>query len=358
MRRLLLVDDQDFDREAIVRALRHTSYKDWEVLEAWNEATCMAHFRDDRMPDCILLDYSMPGRDGLKLMQLMLDENPFAAIIMITGQGNETVAVQALKSGAMDYLVKDSIDPMRLETAIRHALDHSRMAQRIEDQQQSLAAFSNILVHDLRAPLLSIRQAISMLKEDLPDTVIDEHGEMIDFVHLGAQKMDELIQTLRLYNEVDGDLPKSVAVPLLDVFNTVKANLSADLMQANANLIYSETLPVVQANLPEMVQLFQNIVGNGIKYNKSAAPSVQISTSDDANNWQVEVSDNGIGIEERYCERIFEPFSRLHVADAFEGTGLGLATSKKIVQRLGGKLWCRPGAQKGTTFVLTLPKSA
>ena len=163
MKTLLVVDDTPEDREVLARIFSTGSVPEYEVLEASNAASCYKTLEDRKDIDCLLLDYFMPGRDGLHLLGDLLDQYPQIPIIMVTGQGNEGVAVDALKTGAQDYVVKNSFSPADITRRVEMAIEHKNIERRLLRQQQSLRDFADVLVHDLRAPLRSIKGPIEML---------------------------------------------------------------------------------------------------------------------------------------------------------------------------------------------------
>lgn len=353
---ILIVDDNPDDREMIRRALADVPGIVLPIPEAVDEASCLKRIRGDRPIDCVLLDYSLPGRDGLKVLRSILDLDASVAVVMITGQGDEHIAVQAIKRGAQDYLSKDMMSRDLLRRAIANATERARMQEKIRKQQESLQSFAHVLVHDLRAPLRTVQRAITMLSEDLPADVLSENTEMLDFAAQGARRMDQLIMALKAYTEIDGAKPVFEAVNLNVEVEAVQSGLTTDLEAANATVVCEGVLPTIHGDSPLIAQLLQNIIGNGVKYNRSEAPQVCISSSDNDGAWQIEITDNGIGIDGEDLEKIFSPFKRLHGVGVFEGSGLGLATCKKIADLHGGKLWCRSEPGQGTTFILEVPR--
>ena len=324
--------------------------------EAVDHRSCEEMLDGPDTIDCILLDYSLPGRDGLGVLESIMDRNPLAAVVMITGQGDEAIAVKAMKSGAQDYLTKDVISSASLQRAIFNATERSRMQRKIRDQQESLQTFAHVIVHDLRAPLRAIQQAIEMLTEDLPEQVVAENAEMLNFVSQGATRMDALIIALKAYTDIDGTPPAFETVDLNAQVDHARANLSTIIAESRATITCEDVLPSVLGNPPQIQQLLQNLIANGIKYNRSSVPEIRISSEECAEYFEIGIADNGIGIEADFVERIFEPFKRLHRDSEFSGTGLGLATCRKIADRHSGALLCKSEPGRGSIFTLQLPK--
>ncbi|MFK7870902.1 MAG: ATP-binding protein [Roseobacter sp.] len=231
------------------------------------------------------------------------------------------------------------------------------MRRKIEDQQESLQSFAMVIVHDLRAPLRGILQATEMLTEDLPDEIVAENAEMLGFVHQGAQRMDALIISLNDSSQIDSTPPAFEAVDLKVQMDRVCSNLWSVISDSGAKVICGSNLPTIQGSPPQIEQLLQNLICNAIKYNRSDAPEIRIEATHLSDRWEISIADNGIGIEPQFLKRIFEPFKRLHGNDEFEGSGLGLATCRKITARHNGRLTCDSVPGAGSTFRVHLPFS-
>lgn len=352
---VLIVDDSEDDREAIRRAVRKIRLLDCNVLEAEDGPSCLELLRGGARVDCILLDYSLPGQDGIRVLRQIISDDPQAAVIMITGQGNEELAVEAMKIGALDYLVKQDINTDLVGRTIGNAIRRADMSRKLREQQENLAEFGRVLVHDLNAPLRSIRLRSEMLRDSLPPEAAEEAGDHLDALHRASNRLEQLIRSLKNYTEADADTPEGQEVPLSILVENVRTALASDLEAASAQLSAEPDLPAVFGDEPQLVQLLQNLVANGIKYNQSDRPAVHISADGDEQGVTVQVRDNGIGIDPAHHERIFEPFKRLHGRGSYEGTGLGLATCAKIAERHRGRLWCSSTPGEGAVFHLFLP---
>ncbi|RYE55973.1 MAG: hybrid sensor histidine kinase/response regulator, partial [Rhizobiaceae bacterium] len=154
--RILIIDDSEDDREAIRRMLTRATVNTYEIIEAASGEDGIRLFQESR-PHCILLDYSLPGRNGVAVLEEIRKTHPFAAAVMLTGQGSEAIAVDVMKAGAQDYLTKDVISRDMLERAIAHAVGRQELAAKLEEHRQSLEVFSRAMAHDLKEPLRTIR---------------------------------------------------------------------------------------------------------------------------------------------------------------------------------------------------------
>jgi light-regulated signal transduction histidine kinase (bacteriophytochrome) len=166
--------------------------------------------------------------------------------------------------------------------------------------------------------------------------------------------MQQLIQDLLTYSRTSRTETKTTVVSLSQVLELVISDLEPRIQERGARVVIEGELPAVMGSPTELRQVFQNLIGNGLKFNRSPVPEVRVSAVMNATDCVVAVSDNGIGIEPEYHATIFKVFQRLHTRDKFPGTGIGLAICKKIVERHGGRIWLDSGPDHGSTFFFTL----
>ena len=178
--------------------------------------------------------------------------------------------------------------------------------------------------------------------------------EFIAFAVDGCNRMQGLIQDLLAYSRAGTNGKELCEVSGENALQKALANLRIAIEQSAADVTH-DSLPAVRTDEAQLTQVFQNLVGNAIKYHGAAAPRVHVSATHDDNEWTFSVRDNGLGIDSQYFERIFILFQRLHGRDEFEGTGIGLAICKKILERLGGRIWVESQLEKGSTFYFALP---
>lgn len=227
--------------------------------------------------------------------------------------------------------------------------------ERLEASNENLERFAAVASHDLKAPLRNIVSFTQLLKRRLGNTA-DEHSlEFLSYIEQNGKQMNQLIQGLLEFSKLEKEqLPKYDAVNLNEIITEVKHHLSTDISDKKA-VVVSDTLPIIKANKLQIMQLFQNIISNGLKYNHSTAPTIKVTCEQDNKHVHCFISDNGIGIAEAYFDKIFEMFSRLNSAAEFQGTGIGLAICKKIALLHGGDLSVFKSSDEGTTFKLSLP---
>lgn len=217
-----------------------------------------------------------------------------------------------------------------------------------------LRQFAYVASHDLQEPLRMVSSFMQLLQNRYGNKLDKEAQEYIDFAVEGAKRMYELLNALLEYSRVQTREHEFSKTDMKQVVERVKSNLSLAMSEAGAELSY-DGLPVVLADENQMVQVIQNLVENGIKFSP-AKPKISISAGkNDRGDHLFRISDNGIGIDQQYHDRIFRIFQRLHQSVDYKGTGIGLAICKRIIERHGGKIWVESTPGKGSTFLFTVP---
>jgi PAS domain S-box-containing protein len=234
----------------------------------------------------------------------------------------------------------------------------SRLQKVVEDlarSNQELEQFAYIASHDLQEPLRMVASYTQLLAERYENQLDDKAKLYIGYAVDGALRMQQLINDLLTYSRLN---TRAKAPELVDVNNVVFdvfRNLQVAIDESRASVTTDE-LPTLRADASQLVQVFQNLIANALKFRRDEPPHIRVSARDDGQYWCFSVQDNGIGIEAKYAERVFVIFQRLHTRQEYPGTGIGLAVCKRVVDRHGGKLWFESEPGKGTTFFFTLPK--
>ncbi len=221
-----------------------------------------------------------------------------------------------------------------------------------------LERFAQVASHDLQEPLRTVSSFVQLLAKRYGEHLDETGRRYINYAVDGAERMRALIHALLAYSRLERqEVPTDAEVALPKILARVQSDLHAAITSTRAE-ITSEELPTVVGNEGQLAQLLLNLIGNAIKYRRDEPPRVHVSAFDEGDHWRVSVADNGIGIEPKYFERIFVVFQRLHTREIYEGTGVGLAICKRIVERHGGRIWLdsRPG--EGSTFHFTVRKPA
>jgi PAS domain S-box-containing protein len=246
-------------------------------------------------------------------------------------------------------------DSARRELAARERTERE-LAALVDELRRSnadLEQFAYVASHDLQEPLRMVSSFTQLLARRYEGKLGPDADEFIGFAVDGANRMQKLINDLLQYSRV-GTRGKAFApTDTTQVFEAVRANLRRAIEESGAEVTSGE-LPVVMGDDVQLTQLFQNLIGNAIKFRGEAPPEVRVEAELQDDLWRFSVSDNGIGIEPEFRERIFVIFQRLHGGTDYSGTGIGLAVCKKIVERHGGTIWVEPEPGKGSTFYFTL----
>jgi PAS domain S-box-containing protein len=219
---------------------------------------------------------------------------------------------------------------------------------------QELEQFAYVASHDLQEPLRMVTSYVQLLKRRYKNKLDKDASEFIDFAVDGATRMHSLINDLLTYSRVGTRVKPFEPTNCETILQQSLDNLKITMEETGA-VVTHDSLPTVMADNVQLGQLFQNLIGNAIKFRGNEPPYIHVSASRKGNAWVFSVRDNGIGIAPEYAERIFIIFQRLHGRDEYAGTGIGLAICKKIVERHGGRIWAESEVGKGATFYFTLP---
>jgi PAS domain S-box-containing protein len=257
----------------------------------------------------------------------------------------------------------ESAEGMLVTAAIRDITERKEsdehLAKTVEELKRSnddLQQFAYVSSHDLQEPLRMVSSYTQLLAKRYEGRLDSDADEFISFAVDGCNRMQGLIQDLLAYSRAGTNERKLREVPCENALQKALINLRAAIKQSGA-VVTHDALPAVTTDEAQLTQVFQNLVGNAIKYRRAEDPRVHVSAArDDGNGWTFSVRDNGLGIDPQYFERIFILFQRLHGRDEFEGTGIGLAVCKRIVERMGGRIWVESQPEKGSTFYFALPE--
>ena len=359
---ILIIDDCLEDREILVRHFAQITQQDFHIIQTDSGAEGWDLCQSEK-PNCILIDYQMPDLDGLEFIQALTEkeEEQFLPVLMLTGQGSETVASEAMKGGASDYLVKGKLTSEGLYRAVTRAIEKSHLLRtnyqqrrEIERSYRELEQFAHTASHDLQAPVRRIAKFLELLQLDLGGTLSERSKDYLDRALKGASHMQRLIKDLLDFSLIGGAKGTFQPVKLDEVLKDVLAQLEVMIFNTNTKIDVT-ALPIVMGNHTFLHQLFQNLIANAIKFRGQASPKIEIFARDTGAKWIVTVKDNGMGIPSDSFETIFGIFQRIDNGNHVEGTGIGLALCKKIIELHHGHIWVESIVNEGTAFHLTFP---
>ncbi len=225
----------------------------------------------------------------------------------------------------------------------------------LERSNKELEQFAYVASHDLQEPLRSVSGFLQLLKRKYKDKIDKSGLHYIERSTAAATRMHNLIQSLLEYSRINTRGNPFELINIEEVLNDALWNLQVSIKESEA-IITHDPLPTASVDEGQFVQLFQNLIANGIKFSGEKIPEIHISVDTNDNEYVFSIKDNGIGIEEQYAERIFDIFQRPHTRNDVPGTGIGLSVSKRIVERHGGKIWFESEPDNGTTFYFSIPK--
>ncbi|WGW02440.1 hybrid sensor histidine kinase/response regulator [Tropicibacter oceani] len=348
---VLIVDDDQGDRKALRRLLR-----DWPEGAGLYEASSAsdAVSFDAAVPDVVCLDYLLPDSTGLELLPTLKIRWPQAAFIMMTGQGGEDLAKTAILNGASDYIAKNNLNQSAVFRMIRTGIETTRMQFKAEQRRKELQTFADVLVHDFKAPIRAVSFLAEQIREDIEDGDSEAVQHDLDLLEKSARQMSNLVNSLTIHIRVDRE-QVAEQVDWDDIVDRALTPLRQEIEDSAATVEVSGGKTSFTCVAPLLAQLVQNLIANSIKFAGDAPPHLWLC-AEKSQDQKIcfEVRDNGIGVAEKYQKIMFEPFRRTPGADGRPGTGLGLATCKKIAERHDGEIWCESALAVGTSIFFTL----
>ena len=299
------------------------------------------------------------GTDGRPLPE---DERP-AAITASTGAACIGVDIGIRRADGMRWTtvstrtLRDAPGPngrFPVVVAFTDITERREALEALERSNAELAQFAYVASHDLSEPLRMVSSYLQLLRRRYHGQIDEDADEFIDFAVEGANRMRALIEDLLAYSRAGrGADPRPV--DLNHVMADVLSSLAAAVADARAR-VQVDPLPIVLGDRVALVQLMQNLVANALKFSSGPGAHVWVSAQPDGvATWELAVADDGIGIDPRHRDRVFKMFQRLHDRESFEGTGIGLAICRKLVERQGGRIWAEGRGGGGTVFRFTLP---
>ncbi len=358
------MEDNPSDAELVLLALRKGGFDvTSEVVQTADDFT--ARIRRTHY-DLILTDYNLPQWKGMEALDILCRENLDVPLIVVTGYLGEEKAVECIKQGATDCVLKDHLT--RLPLSVARALQEKRLRELRRQSEEELAGkvaelarsnaeleqFAYVASHDLQEPLRMIANYTQLLAERYRGRLDDQADKYIAYAVDGATRMQTLIQDLLKFSRAGKAEIEPRTTDCRAVVEQALNNLRAAVQESGA-VVNWNGLPVVMADASQLTQVFQNLIANAIKFHGADAPRIDIDAEKKEHEWVITVSDNGIGILKESWQDIFVIFRRLHTRSEYAGNGIGLSICKKIIERHGGKIWIEAQAKPGCCFKFSLP---
>ncbi|HEX7467520.1 MAG TPA: ATP-binding protein, partial [Methanobacterium sp.] len=286
---------------------------------------------------------------------------PITSFLGVPLKENEnTIGMIALANKKTGYTEDDKANIEALSVAFVEVLMRKRLEIGLKENVKSLAQsnkeleqFAHITSHDLREPLRMITSFLQLLKRRYKDQLDQDANEFIGFAIDGAKRLDSMTNDLLLYSRITSEKREVKPVNFEQVLEEALTNLKVQIEENNA-VITHDPLPTINSDEQLKVQLFQNIIGNAIKYRSQKTPHIHVSAAKEKTQYLFSIKDNGIGMSPEHLKKIFTIFQRLHTREEYEGTGIGLAIAQKIVHQQGGQIWAESELGKGTIFYFTI----
>lgn len=366
--RLLIVDDESAQLRALCETLGLEGYSTEGFA---SPRAALAALQPGRY-ELLLTDLMMPEMDGIELIAAARRIDPELGAVVMTGNASVDSAVQAMRGGALDYILK----PFRLSVilpVIERARDIQRLRRdnaRLLDAErrhaadlaaayQDLEAFSYSVSHDLRAPLLFVKDFAQRLEDEFGANLGAEGRRITRIIRDGSRSMDDMVVGLLAFSRASR---QPLQTQLLDMNPIVDSCLAEARSThpvppgAQSPLIEIGPLPAALADPTVIRHVWCNLIGNALKYSaRREPPRISIGGRAEAAQVVYTIADNGVGFDMRYADKLFGVFKRMHSAQDFPGTGVGLAIAQRVVRRHGGRIWAESVPDEGSCFRFSLP---
>ena len=348
---ILNVDDYLPARHARTKLLAHAGFN---VTEAGTGAEAL-RLAAERRPQLIVLDVNLPDISGLEVCRrIKSDPNTSGIMVLHLSASNvlDRHRVAGLDAGADNYLI-EPIDPAVLIASIHALLRTYQAEEALRRSNAELQHFAYMISHELSEPLRGITAFTQLAHKRFQENLDAEAKSYMEQAMAGANRMKMFLDDMLAFSVNTSPDRRFAPVSLNSILATVLFELQPAIEAAGA-VVTSDPLPDILGNSTRLSMVFKNLIGNAIKYRGKQPPRVHVSAAGDGAEWVISVRDNGVGIDPKYRERIFEIFRRLHSRE-IPGSGIGLALCKRIVENHGGRIWVESQLGYGSTFFFTVP---
>jgi len=375
---ILLVEDNAGDVRLVQEMLSETGAVPFALAIANSLEATLARLRAGGI-DVLLLDLGLPDSHGVNTFTSVHAQTPTLPIIVLTGVCDPSIALTVVQQGAQDFLVKGQVDGNLIWRTIRYAMERQRgrrelvlsetrvrqlnesLERRVADRTAALAAanreletFTYSVSHDLRAPLRQIDGFSRILVEHAGPALDSKSQHYLRRIQEGTQHMGRLVDDLLNLAQLGRQDVHTRATPLDTLVNDTVSELRADWGDRKIQWAIG-ALPTVECDPGLLKIVFTNLLSNAIKYTRPReVAKIAVGCTGSNGRCTIAVQDNGVGFNMKYADKLFGVFQRLHRADQFEGSGVGLATVQRIIHKHGGEIWAEAEPDHGATFSFTL----
>ena len=357
---VFLLEDNSGDAYLIKQQLSELDDLEFEIVEAQYLSDAIAILKERKF-DAVLLDLMLPDSQGLETFFAIDRQTPDTAIIVISAMSEKDLAIQAVREGAQDYLAKGEIQSNTLSKTIRYAIERKSIAEQLRKRtaeleylNQELEAFNSAVSHDLKNPLSFIKGMSHLLLTKKRSSPLSEQDQMcIERIYQSSVRMQQITKNLLDLSRVQRSQISLEEVNLSDLIREICDRLQQEKPERQVNTVIAENA-VAMVDRQLFTLVLENLISNAWKYTQNHDdPTIEFGTDESQPNTYY-LKDNGIGFDPQEASELFQPFQRLSNSRNYEGTGIGLATVKRIIDRHRGKIWFEARPEQGATFWFTL----
>lgn len=359
---VLLLEDNSGDAYLIKQQLRELDDFEFEIVEAQYLESAIALLQE-REFDAVLLDLMLPDSQGLETFFAINKQTPSTAIVVISAMSEKDLAIQAVREGAQDYIAKGTIQPNTLSKTIQYAIERKSVAEQLRKRtaeleylNQELEAFNSAVSHDLKNPLSFIKGMSHLLLTKKRSPPLSEQDQIcLERIYQSSVRMQHITKNLLDLSQVQRSQISIESVNLSELVKEICDRLTQEQPREVKTVIASDIIAAVDRQLFTLV--LENLINNAWKYTQNCSnPTLEFGVDQSKPNTYY-LKDNGIGFDPKEATELFKPFQRLSNSRNYEGTGIGLATVKRIIDRHHGKIWFESQPKLGATFWFTLNKN-
>lgn len=356
---VLLLEDNPGDAYLIKQQLQSIDDFEFEIVEAQYLEGAIALLQE-REFDAVLLDLMLPDSQGLETFFAINQQTPSTAIVVISAMSEEELAVEAVRKGAQDYIPKGKIKSNALSKTIQYAIERKSIAEQLrlrteelEYLNQELEAFNLAVSHDLKNPLSFIKGMSHLLLTKKRSPPLSEQDQMcLERIYQSSIRMQHITQNLLDLSQVQRSQISIEEVNLSELVKEICDRLQQEQPHQVKTVIASDVVAAVDRQL--FILVLENLINNAWKYTQNCSnPTIEFGVDQNQLNTYY-LKDNGIGFDPQEATELFKPFQRLSNSRNYEGTGIGLATVKRIIDRHQGKIWFEARSGQGATFWFAL----